>query len=478
MERVKKKKSHVGLIVLIVILVILIAPPAVLYVYLSSGCAAIEKTADIPMTSDPQVWYLEDGGVELDLYAGDLLPFAEQFDYETKLSETLDALPVQVELKCIVPRIEGDTLRVSVSAKAFGFLPLPLTADANFRCENGEGELTVTDVHIGKRIAVPMEKIPVDMPINFELDADDLMPRVKTVTVSDDKITIRQDFYAGYLDHFDAPYEPIAVEIAANTPGGAVTDPTIELFRMGERKPSSVTAYIASSADPATALRDVLALMRDTPRDRFLSSLKDYEKTYIFPYTEEDILLKRNAWLSDDCFRAAQNKYDTVLSDMMERYASLSFALDGKAFISTDANIVLSFEAEYPDSGLTDDDTKLCFMQSYAAWLGADTLGMPNIDDVPKAGKYKVKDPLAKSMYYTLCLMTRLPDGTPALIYHTAGGIFTECEIDERTYSQGMADQGYVLFETDQLQKPDTIYLREAKDTGLRDAYYFILPEL
>lgn len=476
MERNKKKK-HTGLIVLIILLIVLFAPPVILYSYLSVGCTNIERSADNVPVPDHKVRYRDDGSVELDLSSGDILPFLEYLDFSLKLDEAVSALPIELELKCIVPEIVKDTLRVSASAKVFGFLPLPLIVEADLACADGEGELTVTDIRVDKKIAFPIEKLPIEMPITFELDSDDLMPRLKTLTVSDGKVTIAQTLYAEYLEYYEAPYEPIAVEIAANTPDGAVEDTTVELFKAGAVEPADVCADIASSDDPEGTLRDVLALMRDTPREKFLSELKEYEKKYFFSYTLEDILLKRDEYLENECFSAVQRKYDAVLTDLMSRYASLSLILDGETFLDAVSQSPLSFETDYPESGLSDDDTRLCFMQSYAAWLGTDTLGMPNINDVPKVKKYKLKDPLQPGMYYSLCLMTRLPDGTPAVIYHTAGGIFTECGIDEDTYAENMASEGYVLFETDGLEKPDTVYLREAKRPDMRDAYYFLLPD-
>lgn len=473
-QKQKKKKSHAGLIVLIVIVLLLVVPLLVAYGYLSVNCARIEKLAKEERTAGASAKYLPNGDAEIVLLEGDVMSFLDTFGFREIVNENLAESPVEIELNAFAVELNDDKIGVSLAAKAFGFLPVPLSAEATVAYAGGEGELDVDALRIGKRISIPVDKLPLDMPVTFDLSDDDLLPRAESVSVSDGKLIIRQRFINDFVKGLNDIYEPIAAEIAANTPGGVPSDATAAFFAKGAPSDDEMFAYVASAHDSAAAFRDVLAMMRDYPRQKAIGMMTAYEKLYLFPYELNDVLAVRDAYLQSDCFAGAQQRYAAVLDDIVSRYQSLGFTLNGSEFLSGDSLTPLSFEAEYPQSGLSDADTRLCFMSSFAAWLGTDTLGMPNIDDVPREKRYKINTPLTKSMYYALALVTRLPDGTPAVVYYTAPGIFTECEISEEEYAEFMSAKGYVLIMTDQLQKPAYIYLRDAYAEGMKEAYYFV----
>ena len=155
----KKTKSPVGLIILLIVLALLIVPPIVAYAYLSVSASRIEKNAPGAVESAWETRYAESGSVEVSLSDTDVLPFLETLGLREEMDALIEEyLPEQLVLNAYYPIFSDDGITLYVSAKAFGFLPLPLKAECSL---TGNGsEVTVSDVviSIGEKISLPWRK--------------------------------------------------------------------------------------------------------------------------------------------------------------------------------------------------------------------------------------------------------------------------------------------------------------------------------
>ena len=303
------------------------------------------------------------------------------------------------------------------------------------------------------------------------------MPRLCEVSFHNGKLTLRQRFLSEVL-YMDHAFEPLATELKMAKSQGADLDSTVAFVDSLPETPtwSQIADFVVAAENPQEALLDVLALMREFPRQKFFMNLSDLEKKLYFTYTEEDVIARKDGYLQDASFTALQNTYASVLSDAITRYSNLELTQNGSDFLM-ETGEPLTIAGQYADSGLTDADTKLAFICSEKAFLCVETLHIPSIQNVPRVKKYtekNLKSLTEKGIFYTLCLITRMPDGRPAVVYFTSGNIFTVCEISEDQYAEWMGQTEYVSIISDELSKTDFLYYRDKFADGMYDAYYFV----
>ncbi len=466
-----KKKKNPAIVILCVILGSILLLPVLAYAYLALlGFGPDKMRADYDSSAlyGGNTTYLANGDVTFTLDENELYWVMDQYDLMGQLTQVLGNMAT-VDSPAVQLKEGGFDL--FADATAFGFLPVPLKISCGAAFSSNKITLTVEEARLGKWIKVPLDKLGIED--TFEIDMSELKSEIIAVEFGQDAVAVTERFLSEWIDEPAKDLDALASEICLYALGGDSGDALVNLCSQpGGVSVEELFGAVSAAANPTDAVGDLFAMAATDLTYRLFKELEIYESRYVFPFTADQIAARRAELQT--AVAQGQEKYETLLTAAREKYKAMGFTLDATGFLDGETGEPLSLAALCPMSGVKDEESRLTLTFSKDAWVAVKTQDMPNLESVPRTGR-KAVDGLYTNMTYDLALVTRMPNGMPAVIYYLAKGTFVVNEVSEEVYSGFMEAERMPVILSDSLEKPPVRTVRAAPAQGLNEFTILIL---
>lgn len=482
----QKKKRHIGRTIFIVILVLILLIPVLAYAYLalmgfSPEAMRAADTHGDHIQGEPYPimrQYAEDGSITIYLTENELYRIADEYEADALIRENL---PDFLSIKAWSFQLRDGGLDLYADAQAFGFLPLPLHAGADAAFERGLVAATLKEVHLGKWLSIPMDKLrSLGLPESFdiELDQGGAHDKVQSLVFRADGVELTDRVLKSILPGIFQEAKPLAE--AFGVYGIPLPDDSALMHMAADLTGSTADhgalfAALADASDPNGTLLALTAMYSSNlsmAMGRF-SLLEPFEREYIMPMTEKEIEAEHvriTAQLAD-----AQLRYETLLTAVREQYKAGGLTLDTESILDNATGQKLLLAPLAPGLALDDGACRVLLMHSMEPGHPVKTADMPLLADVPKTSDKATGGAYAQ-IPYDLGILLRFPSGVHAVVHYESNGMLVINCIPPELYEQLLTDprQPYVV--SDHLPKPSMRFTMDAPSAQV-NGFTLLIPD-
>lgn len=461
MDRMEKKKKRSGLTVFLIVLAVLLLIPVGTYCYLRFGGFG---TARLRAGFDPHAPYTgeavhaNNGESTVFLTDRDLYWLVDNYGME----QINEALPDMIELTGLWLAPKAGGIDVYADGELWNWIPAPLKASLSGAYRKGELALVLEEIRLGKAISIPLEKLTalgVEKEFTVSLEDAGLTSRITSLDMEAEGVRVTERLLPLLLPKaFDgAQSAHTALALSVYEGDAAWADNSLAALSADPyAKRPSAQELCAMAAEGRGARETLLALLAlcGEKGASILSEMDDFEAHFVLPLDEKTAADRRGEYMSR--LSAGQEQYETLVNRLAERYRNMELKLTVGGLVDADSEKALSLSALYPAAGLDDAESKVVFLTSDDALQAVDMPSMPLLSDVPQERGATDGGVLIKP--YFPAVLTRMPNGMPALLYKQADGYFIvnllPGEGEGALYQELMGQNKPVFLWSDELPRP------------------------
>ena len=439
----EKKSNHIGRNILLGILVIVIIIAALPFAYdIIGGLSDYDKAAKYASMDTGRIIKADDAG--LISYTVDkpaVYGFLEKNDLSGIIGEYTKELPYcsenTIAIKKLGYSLENGLLKISVKARIFGIIPVPIHAEAKVHLSGDELELNLLELKYGKWISIPVDEIVNylgmdELPETIVLDISEIKESlcITDLSIGENALNIKSNIIPEYVETMRKDdSSPAGLAALFCDADSAAADALCGNFKA---LPKAVT----DSESLSQIFSDMIKFASEQTAERMIAELE------AFPFLNIEIDDNASGGKYTEIISDKLQEYMNILTGIRDNYKEINYIISANRFCNADGTAAVS---ELPESMET--EIVLQYNQDYASIVkvndGVYSAPMKKwrILPNPKISQFRCVNgsslPRASGVsVFDLTLAFRAENGTPVIVFLTPSDGFGINIISEELFTE------------------------------------------